>query len=82
MQNGSDWNPRFAVFGDLGLQNAQSLKRLRRDVLKHDIDMVIHVGDFGYDLNDLDGNVKLQHKYGNLQLQRTVNCNNQLLKFK
>ncbi|OQV20064.1 Acid phosphatase type 7 [Hypsibius exemplaris] len=57
LQSGSDWNPRLAVFGDLGVENAQSMKRLKRDVLKGRIDMVIHVGDFGYDLNDDDGRV-------------------------
>lgn len=45
-----NWAPRFAVYGDLGLENAQSMPRLLDDVSKGMYDAVLHVGDMCYDM--------------------------------
>jgi hypothetical protein len=37
----------FAVYGDLGVVNAQSLARLQRES-QLDYDAILHVGDFAY----------------------------------
>nr|BAN20525.1 purple acid phosphatase, putative [Riptortus pedestris] len=50
-----DWSPRVAVFGDLGVANARILPFLKNDVEKKLYDAVIHVGDFGYDLEENNG---------------------------
>nr|XP_056703625.1 acid phosphatase type 7 [Euleptes europaea] len=49
--NGSDWSPRFAVFGDMGEENPQSLPRLLHDTEIGLFDMILHVGDFAYNLD-------------------------------
>ncbi|KAF7242251.1 Acid phosphatase type 7 [Varanus komodoensis] len=52
--NGSDWSPRFAVFGDLGQVNPQSLPRLQHETEMGLYDVVLHAGDFAYDLDTED----------------------------
>lgn len=42
--NGSSWSPRFALFGDLGLVNPQSLSRLQRETQQGWYDAVLHIG--------------------------------------
>ncbi|XP_058052308.1 acid phosphatase type 7 isoform X4 [Ahaetulla prasina] len=49
--NGSSWSPRFALFGDLGLENPQSLSQLQRETQQGWYDAVLHIGDFAYDLD-------------------------------
>ncbi len=51
LPRGSDWKPRFAVYGDMGNENAQSLPRLQREVQADMYDMILHVGDMAYDMN-------------------------------
>ena len=41
---------RFAVFGDFGNDNAQSLPRIQQEVQRGKIDAILHVGDMAYDL--------------------------------
>ncbi len=50
MKSGQDWSPRFAVFGDMGNANAQSLSMLQEETMKGQFDAVLHVGDFAYDM--------------------------------
>lgn len=38
----------FAVYGDLGVVNAQSLPRLQREAQLNYYDAILHVGDFAY----------------------------------
>lgn len=38
----------FAVYGDLGVVNAQSLERLQREAQLDFYDAILHVGDFAY----------------------------------
>uniref|UniRef100_A0A8C5WZK3 Purple acid phosphatase n=1 Tax=Laticauda laticaudata TaxID=8630 RepID=A0A8C5WZK3_LATLA len=48
---GSSWSPRFALFGDLGLENPQSLSQLQWETRQGWYDAVLHIGDFAYDLH-------------------------------
>ncbi|KAG8143679.1 putative Purple acid phosphatase protein [Naja naja] len=48
---GSSWSPRFALFGDLGLENPQSLSQLQWETRQGWYDAVLHIGDFAYDLD-------------------------------
>ena len=50
MSDDPDWSPRIAMFGDMGVENAQSLPRIQREAQHQKYDAIIHVGDFGYDL--------------------------------
>ncbi|XP_013772685.2 acid phosphatase type 7-like [Limulus polyphemus] len=51
MRKGNKWSPRFAVFGDLGNVNAQSLPRLQEETQRGMYDVILHVGDFAYDMD-------------------------------
>ncbi len=48
-----DWQPKIAIFGDMGSKDAISLPFLQRAARSSELDMVIHVGDFAYDLDDV-----------------------------
>jgi hypothetical protein len=50
---GSKWSPRFAIFGDLGSDNAQSLPRLQEETMQGMYDAILHVGDFAYDMHSV-----------------------------
>jgi hypothetical protein len=43
MRNDSEWSPRFAVFGDMGNDNAQSLVRLQEETMNGMYDAILHV---------------------------------------
>jgi hypothetical protein len=51
MPSGSNWSPQFAVFGDMGNVNAQSVGRLQEETQAGNFDAIIHVGDFAYDFD-------------------------------
>ncbi|XP_066494694.1 acid phosphatase type 7-like [Tiliqua scincoides] len=57
LRNGSDWSPRFVIYGDMGLVNPQSLPRLINDTENGMYDVLLHVGDFAYDLHSDDAQV-------------------------
>ncbi len=46
----------FAVYGDLGVVNAQSLERIQKEAQLDYYDAILHVGDFAY------GNLKMRDK--------------------
>uniref|UniRef100_A0A8C4Q4Q9 Purple acid phosphatase n=1 Tax=Eptatretus burgeri TaxID=7764 RepID=A0A8C4Q4Q9_EPTBU len=46
MKEGTEWVPRFAVFGDMGNENAQSLARIQKDTQQGMYDVILHVGEF------------------------------------
>lgn len=48
---GENWSPEFAIFGDMGNENAQSLARLQEEAQRRRYDAIIHVGDFAYDMD-------------------------------
>ncbi|GMS80427.1 hypothetical protein PENTCL1PPCAC_2602, partial [Pristionchus entomophagus] len=56
-------NPRedggyeIAFYGDMGNENARSMGMIQRMVQDGDIDLIHHVGDYGYDLNTDNGRV-------------------------
>ncbi|XP_067935187.1 acid phosphatase type 7-like isoform X2 [Watersipora subatra] len=52
-----DWAPWLAIYGDLGSSNGQSIMRLQQEVVRNTIDVVLHVGDFAYDLDSDSGRV-------------------------
>ena len=41
---GTAWQPRFAIYGDLGVDNAQSLSKLQKEVQGGQYDAILHVG--------------------------------------
>lgn len=51
IQDGTDWSPRFAIYGDLGNVNAQSVPRLQEEAQNGKYDVILHVGDFAYDFD-------------------------------
>ncbi|VDK72067.1 unnamed protein product [Dibothriocephalus latus] len=57
MPSGSNWTLRFAMLGDMGVENAVSLPTLEKDVTEDKYHMVIHNGDFAYDMDDDNGRV-------------------------
>lgn len=54
---GVDWQPRIALYGDMGNENIQSLPRLQQETQRGFYDAIIHVGDFAYDMNSENARV-------------------------
>jgi acid phosphatase type 7 len=50
MKKGTDWSPTFAIYGDLGNENSQSLPFLQEEVVFGHLDAILHIGDFAYDM--------------------------------
>ena len=48
------FSPTFAVYGDLGWENARSVPYLKKDVDYGRIDGVLHCGDLAYDLYEVN----------------------------
>lgn len=44
-RNGTSSAPRFAIYGDLGTDNSQSLSKLQREVQSGRYDAILHVGE-------------------------------------
>ncbi|XP_065919774.1 acid phosphatase type 7-like [Dysidea avara] len=55
LNNGTDWSPRLAIYGDMGSTNAQSLSRLIDETNAGHFDAILHIGDYAYDLASVDG---------------------------
>jgi len=51
----TDWVPRIALYGDLGYDYAQSVPLIKKEVQERTLDMIIHAGDFAYDLQNNQG---------------------------
>lgn len=51
---GENWSPHVALYGDMGNENAQSLARLQEETQRGLYDAILHVGDFAYDMNDVN----------------------------
>ncbi|XP_030641288.1 acid phosphatase type 7 [Chanos chanos] len=49
--------PRFALFGDMGNENPQSLARLQKETQAGIYDIILHIGDFAYDMHEDDGKI-------------------------
>jgi hypothetical protein len=52
MRTDPDFVVRMAVYGDMGKDNAQSLPRLQEETQQGHFDLILHVGDMAYDMND------------------------------
>ena len=52
---GNSWTVKFLVFGDLGNGQAKTLSLLQDEIYNHEHDVVFHVGDFAYNLEDDEG---------------------------
>ena len=63
----TSWSPSVVMFGDMGNVNAQSMARLQEETQKGMYDMIIHVGDFAYDMDSV-----LDLKTRNDQLTATL----------
>jgi hypothetical protein len=48
-----NWSPSLAFFGDMGNVNAQSLPRLQEETERGLYDMILHIGDFAYDMDSV-----------------------------
>ena len=55
--NGTEWSPRFVVFGDLGNVNGRTLGRLQDQVQRGEHDLILHLGDMAYDMHTDDAKV-------------------------
>ena len=53
--NSSDFKPRFAIYGDMGFQNAVAFDKIKQDVDKDLYDIILHIGDFAYDMVEFLG---------------------------
>ena len=47
---GEDWSPTFAIYGDMGKDNAVSLPWIVNETTAGAIDAVLHLGDLAYNL--------------------------------
>ncbi|XP_026332457.1 acid phosphatase type 7-like isoform X2 [Hyposmocoma kahamanoa] len=54
---GEDWVVRAAIFGDLGVDNARALPYIQNEAQRSKFDVIIHVGDFAYDMHEEDSRV-------------------------
>ncbi|CAF2143723.1 unnamed protein product [Rotaria magnacalcarata] len=52
MRNDSNFTVRMAIYGDMGKDNAQSMARLQEETELGHFDLILHVGDMAYDMND------------------------------
>ncbi|RWS15355.1 iron/zinc purple acid phosphatase-like protein, partial [Dinothrombium tinctorium] len=57
LKDGSNWSPRFAIIGDLGLVNALSLPLIAKEVSENRYDIIFHDGDLAYDLHSKNAKV-------------------------
>uniref|UniRef100_A0A673C6A3 Purple acid phosphatase n=1 Tax=Sphaeramia orbicularis TaxID=375764 RepID=A0A673C6A3_9TELE len=46
------FSPKFALYGDLGNENPQSLARLQKETQLGMYDVILHIGDFAYDMHE------------------------------
>ncbi|CAB3223364.1 unnamed protein product [Arctia plantaginis] len=51
---GEDWSVRAAIYGDMGNKNAHSLSYLQDEAQRERFDVILHVGDFAYDMDTDD----------------------------
>ena len=55
LPEGVDWNPNILIIGDLGNKFAFTLGAIQDDIITNRYHLVVHLGDFAYDLDDDDG---------------------------
>ncbi|KAM6969592.1 acid phosphatase type 7 [Tautogolabrus adspersus] len=52
LNDSTRFSPRFALYGDLGNENPQSLARLQKETQLSMYDAILHIGDFAYDMDE------------------------------
>ncbi|KAM7375711.1 hypothetical protein PAMP_005493 [Pampus punctatissimus] len=52
LNDSTSFSPRFALFGDMGNENPQSLARLQKETQLGMYDVILHIGDFAYDMHE------------------------------
>ncbi|KAI8432459.1 hypothetical protein MSG28_004851 [Choristoneura fumiferana] len=52
---GTQWPVRAAIYGDMGNKNARSLSYLQDETERGNFDLILHVGDFAYNMHDDNG---------------------------
>ncbi|XP_064622970.1 acid phosphatase type 7-like isoform X1 [Lineus longissimus] len=52
MKSGTNWSPRFALYGDMGNKNAQSMARLQTEAEEGNVDFIVHAGDYAYNMDN------------------------------
>ncbi|XP_065920906.1 acid phosphatase type 7-like isoform X2 [Dysidea avara] len=57
LNNGTNWSPRLAIYGDMGSANAHALPSLKALTNAGQFDAILHIGDFAYDLASADGSI-------------------------
>uniref|UniRef100_A0A4W5NQE0 Purple acid phosphatase n=1 Tax=Hucho hucho TaxID=62062 RepID=A0A4W5NQE0_9TELE len=57
LNESTSWSPRFAIYGDMGNENPQSLARLQKETQVGTYDVILHVGDFAYDMHEDNGRI-------------------------
>jgi len=50
-----NFKPRFAIYGDMGVENHVALEKLVQEANHSNYDMLLHNGDFAYDMNEQMG---------------------------
>ena len=55
--NGENWVVRAAIYGDMGSKNAHSMSYLQDEAQRNHFDVILHVGDFAYDMDTDDARV-------------------------
>ncbi|XP_030028562.2 acid phosphatase type 7 isoform X2 [Manduca sexta] len=54
---GENWVLRAAIYGDMGSENAHSLSYLQDEAQRGHFDVLLHVGDFAYDMDSEEARV-------------------------
>ena len=49
------FKPKFAIYGDFGIENHVSMFKLIQYLNASEYQMVLHIGDFAYDMNEKNG---------------------------
>ncbi|XP_043088378.1 acid phosphatase type 7 isoform X1 [Puntigrus tetrazona] len=57
LNESTSFSPRFALFGDMGNENPQSLSRLQKETQLGMYDVILHIGDFAYDMHEDNGRI-------------------------
>lgn len=51
LNDSSSFSPKFALYGDLGNENPQSLARLQKESQLSMYDVILHIGNLHMDIN-------------------------------
>ncbi|XP_066529531.1 acid phosphatase type 7 [Hoplias malabaricus] len=57
LNDSTSFSPKFALFGDMGNENPQSLARLQKETQAGMYDVILHIGDFAYDMHEDNGRI-------------------------